>query len=277
MRTRTFILLLALAASCGTLRADTSVLFDQETIDRISAETATVPPPAAAIDEKNTSLKRFFINYGRTFAGLFSMDNFNPLVIGGTATGMATAADTPLHEYFGSEDTSDVITTTGATAGKPYVVAPTVTALLIWGHYSDNKRFHSFTYALAEAYAVNFSLVAGIKAATGRERPDKSNNHSFPSGHAADSFMVATVISKYYGRKASVIAYTAACFVSFSRVKRDVHWASDVVAGATLGYIVGRTASAVTGVPERESKISWMPLVDPIHRAYGASLTVRLP
>lgn len=277
MKTLILVLLLTWTALCGALCAGTSALFDQETLNRISEESATPPPSAPAVDEKNTSLKRFPQNFGRTFAGLFSWANFKPLVVGGCASGTAVALDQSLHDYYKSDDTSDVITNTGATLGKPYVVAPAVTGLLIWGHYSSNQRFHAFTYALAEAYTLNLGLTAGIKAATQRERPDKSNNHSFPSGHAADSFMIATVISNYYGPKATFIAYTAACFVSYSRIRRDVHWASDVVAGATLGYIVGKTASRVTGGTRQERRVSWLPMLDPVNRAYGVSFAVRLP
>jgi membrane-associated phospholipid phosphatase len=46
-----------------------------------------------------------------------------------------------------------------------------------------------------------------------------------------------------------VPAYAAAAAVGYSRIVRDKHYLSDVVAGATLGYIVGRTVVRVNSKP----------------------------
>ena len=151
------------------------------------------------------------------------------------------------------------------------MVLPTVGGLFIWGHYSENDRFHSFTYSLAQATVINQGLVNGLKLAVRRERPDKSDNQSFPSGHAATSFMVASVVQRYYGWKAGIIGYSAATFISFSRLRENKHWASDVTAGATLGYIVGSSVSRRTGISVRvgKTKATLIPALDLAHRGVG--------
>lgn len=65
---------------------------------------------------------------------------------------------------------------------------------------------------------------------------------SFPSGHTAAAFAVATVISRRYPTKRWVplIAYSAAAMIGFSRLTLSTHFVSDVFFGAALGYSVGR-------------------------------------
>jgi hypothetical protein len=53
----------------------------------------------------------------------------------------------------------------------------------------------------------------------------------------------------------------------------DVHWASDAVAGAALGYIVGCTVSRRTPVPGR---IALAPLIDRREQAFGLNLYLTL-
>ena len=83
--------------------------------------------------------------------------------------------------------------------------------------------------------------------------------------------MIATVLHRYYGTTAGIIGYGAATFVSFSRVRENVHWMSDVTMGATIGYIVGSTVSRRTGITLRVGKVTFIPSFDPHRRTVGIS------
>ena len=99
---------------------------------------------------------------------------------------------------------------------------------------------------LIRAQIVTQSLTIGIKTAVGRERPD-GTNWSFPSGHASTSFATATVIQRHYGWHAGIPAYVLAGFVAASRLNEDRHYLSDVVFGAALGVMAGRTVTFQLG------------------------------
>ena len=86
-------------------------------------------------------------------------------------------------------------------------------------------------------FGTNLVATHGLKALTGRERPDASNHRSFPSGHTSAAFQGASFIHLRYGAIYAVPAYAGAAFVGFSRVYADKHYVSDVVFGAGLGIV----------------------------------------
>ena len=67
--------------------------------------------------------------------------------------------------------------------------------------------------------------------------------YSFPSGHSAVTFAAATVLQQHLGWKAAVPTYLVASYVAMSRLHDNRHFASDVVAGAAEGIIIGRSVT----------------------------------
>ena len=74
-------------------------------------------------------------------------------------------------------------------------------------------------------------------------RPDNTDRHSFPSGHAATAFLTATLLHKEYGRTRSpwysVGGYVCATATGISRMINNKHWLSDVLTGAGIGILCG--------------------------------------
>lgn len=61
---------------------------------------------------------------------------------------------------------------------------------------------------------------------------------SFPSGHAAFYFSLATVIY-FYNKKAGFLFFFASFLISISRVFIGIHWPSDILAGLFVGIFSG--------------------------------------
>lgn len=78
-----------------------------------------------------------------------------------------------------------------------------------------------------------------LKELTHSERPDHSNDHSFPSLHTATSFLAASFMMRRYGWKFGVPAYALAAYVGWGRIYSKKHHFWDVAAGAALGTAVG--------------------------------------
>ena len=84
------------------------------------------------------------------------------------------------------------------------------------------------------AYGVKTALKAMIK----EERPDHSDNKSFPSGHASMAFAAARSIDKEFRKDCiwiPIAGYAAATAIGVERVVNDRHHWYDVAAGAAIG------------------------------------------
>ena len=81
---------------------------------------------------------------------------------------------------------------------------------------------------------------------------DPPTDYSFPSGHTLASFEAATAIYKdhtVYGFAAFVLAL----LIAFSRIYLQVHYPSDVIGGAILGFLFGMLGSTIV----RSVRDSW--------------------
>ena len=85
---------------------------------------------------------------------------------------------------------------------------------------------------------VGFGAKTALKAIVKEERPDHSDNKSFPSGHATMAFAAARSIDKEFRKDCiwiPIAGYAAATAIGVERVVNKHHHWYDVVAGAGLG------------------------------------------
>lgn len=86
---------------------------------------------------------------------------------------------------------------------------------------------------------VAFGAKTALKAMVKEDRPDHSDNKSFPSGHAAIAFAAARSIDKEFRKDCiwiPIAGYAAATAIGIERVASDRHHWYDVAAGAALGF-----------------------------------------
>ena len=173
-----------------------------------------------------------------------SVPNVYLAAIGGGLALIVHPLDDVVNEKLrGHQDEARLFFAPGKYLGNTAVqvgAALTVYAVGRMGH--KNKASH-LGMDLLRAQIVTGGLTTGLKYATHRERPDGSNHQSFPSGHASITFATATVIERHLGWRSSALAYTVASYVAASRLHDNRHWLSDVVFGAAVGAIGGRTVT----------------------------------
>lgn len=95
-------------------------------------------------------------------------------------------------------------------------------------------------WTMMTALSVTGLTTMGLKAIRDNETPN-GKRWAWPSGHTSSSFTIASVLDEFYGPKVGIPAYAVASVVAYRMMDTGDHWASDVVFGATLGWVVGHT------------------------------------
>jgi len=120
------------------------------------------------------------------------------------------------------------------------------------------KRLHAFTVVLF-AVLIASTSAAIIKSAVDRKRPydvlagtvigGRPGDASFPSGHSANAFAGAAVLTRV-APAGAVVWWTLAVAIAFSRVYLGVHFPLDVIGGAAVGAASAWIALRLTRFPE---------------------------
>ena len=124
-----------------------------------------------------------------------------------------------------------------------------------WGRLAVNTAA-SFVFTAGTCYTMKHTIH--------NMRPDRTDNHSFPSGHAAFAFAGATLMAKEYGHVSpwiTVGGYAVATFTAVDRVRRNRHDWGDVVVGAAVGVAAAEAGYYLGG------------LILPDHKNYSLSVS----
>lgn len=121
---------------------------------------------------------------------------------------------------------------------------PAFPAVMMYGldlaGVESRNNWKDQTIILAMSHALNALLTESTKELSNVQRPDSSDNKSFPSGHTSVAFVMAEVLHQEFKEKSiwiSVAGYSAATAVGVMRMLNNKHWLSDVVAGAGYGIL----------------------------------------
>lgn len=112
--------------------------------------------------------------------------------------------------------------------------------------FKPKNDFQHQTINIVIANAIMGTVVFATKNITQQERPDHSDNLSFPSGHTATAFTNAALL--YYEFKDSNLWYASSGFLFATatgvlRIANNKHYTSDVLAGAGIGLASGLIVS----------------------------------
>lgn len=140
----------------------------------------------------------------------------------------------------------------------------------IYGLAANNNKARQVALGGTQAFVMAAVSSQLLKHIFHRHRPSQNNPPNpylwegpfrgwdytaFPSGHTTAAFAIASMMSKIYKDKlwVGILSYGLATGVGLSRIYDNVHWPSDVLIGAALGYAIGQT---VYNIMSNDSKIS---------------------
>lgn len=247
--------------------------------DRPAQQGAGVVPLVR--DDKRRTVRSYGTNLLHNVVGVLSSDNRGPFFVTAAFTAPAFAWDDEVMRYF-TEHPQKRYGEIGQNVGGALAVGGITVGFFAAGRVARGDRFRAATYDASQAIIVTQLYTQGLKLAVRRERPDDSNRRSFPSGHASNAFAIASVVGHHYGPWAEVPMYAIATFVATSRLAANKHHFSDIVAGAGLGWGMGRAVarrngrppSAATKAPARVG-IAFTPDAGPAGDGRGLSVKIR--
>jgi membrane-associated phospholipid phosphatase len=205
--------------------------------------------------------------------------------------GGALAAIGVAHEYDGDVRRHFAVGARAALDGKDknsvrdaIPAAAAVAGTWVFASFLDDSSGRVEAYTMLEAAGFSAVTTEALKLAAGRARPNETtrmddwrkSGSSFPSLHASAAFAIGTVLAESGGDEyrwvRRVLGYGLAGATAYVRVRDNVHWMSDTVAGAAIGI-----ATAHFTMNRREERAHrWELSVAPLNGG-GAMLTFSMP
>lgn len=130
-----------------------------------------------------------------------------------------------------------------AHSGDSWFWLPGLAILWVFG----NEYWRSRAVVLVAGVLLTAVLVMAVKFTVRRKRPSgewgeiyrNADPHSFPSGHAARSMMLAVLACGLGPGWLAIVLLVWAPWVGLARVAMGVHFLSDIIAGSLVGLAIG--------------------------------------
>ena len=173
-----------------------------------------------------------------------------------------------------------------STIGAAYTLIPLVAGFYTFGVLGEDPKARETAVLGGEALLDSLIVVSVLKPIAGRNRPNAKDDPgnffdggaSFPSGHAIETWSLASVISYEYGhtKLVPIIACALAGVVTVSRFTAQQHYASDLVVGGAMGWFIGRyvwkTHQDHAIHPHSKIQAQFVPEFQPSSRTYGMAV-----
>jgi membrane-associated phospholipid phosphatase len=146
----------------------------------------------------------------------------------------------------------------GNTFGDWRLILPALSAGYVAGEIAGNSELKGTMLRAGAAVALATGITSGLKYSIGRDRPHVasgsfqfrpfSGSNSFPSGHTAAAFAIATALAdRTTDGWSDYVLYGAATLTAIARLNDDRHWTSDVLIGGLVGHLSARWVTKQMG------------------------------
>ena len=223
-----------------------------------SVDPPSPPPAATTVDQKlpidqrvdrkpDFGIKHLFGDTFSDFRRLRADNSLTFLVIGGALAATAHNYDSSATAQIAGNSPGRSGYVPGSIIGGATFQFGAALATYSVGRLSGNTRAAEVGSHLIRAQLVAQGVTHAVKYSVKRMRPDGSARNSFPSGHTSVSFASATVLQREFGWKVGIPAYAVASYIGYSRIEHKRHYLSDVVFGAAIGIVAGRSVTIGRG------------------------------
>lgn len=235
---------------------------------------------------------KLFHNFGEHFVGSFAYNYGMSHIAGiGLTYGMVESGMDWEIRKFTSRNNGVQYT------GFPSVIIGGLVPLILpaslyyYAGSEKNYQLQNAALAMGQSAMLAWTISSLYKAGTGRKPPsdfqkeesksDYSDDFQFgfyrrsifdgwPSGHAMTAFAMATTLVELYPDN-STVKYSAFLYAAFIAVgiSVNIHWASDAVAGALMGYAIGKTVGpGFSAKPNEKTALILTPSLSGITLSY---------
>lgn len=264
-----------------------------------SAQPTPIPKVTSRPDSERQFLKNILRDQKAIWTSPFRLDDEDVrwLAPFGATTAALIATDRRTAGWVGEGRTQREVSRGVSYAGSLYTAGGIAAACYLVGRQARNPRVRETGLLGAEALVNSVIVYTALKEITRRPRPRDDggrgrffkSGESFPSGHATNSWALATIIAHEYKNRKLIRygAYATAAAVSISRFSGRKHFLSDILVGSALGYGIGRYVYRTHHDPALDSGDSasrtktsrFLPSVAPVYnrsaRDYGVMATWR--
>jgi membrane-associated phospholipid phosphatase len=172
----------------------------------------------------------------------------------GGATGALIATDKYVSRNAPNNPTLNTWGNDVSYLGESYTLIPIASGFYFLGTAYGSDHFRETGLLSFEALADVTILQFAMKSIADRQRPTEGNgsgrfeastgarySSSFPSGHAIETFAVASILAHEYPHKlwVKILVYAYAGGVVGARLAANMHFPGDVMAGGAMGWFVG--------------------------------------
>src|SRR5262245_5482906 len=151
-------------------------------------------PEGPAPTPRHTGIKAMIKDLGQDVIHLPSKENLFWAGVGGGLALAVHPADDNVNESLVNSAFAHNFFLPGKYLGSLPVLLGAASTTYIFGRAKDQPRVSHVGMDLIQALAISEFMTQSLKHITNRERPDMSDDTSFPSGHAADTFAFATAL-----------------------------------------------------------------------------------
>jgi len=173
-------------------------------------------------------------------------------------TGLLYSQDTAIRDFFQKSRTPDSNATARVFShfGDGAVSTEIFLVLYAYGEISHKNKFKRTGLLGAQSMLVTGIITGAVKLTLQRPLPCSGSSYdtwydgkwnniddlAFPSGHTSSSFAFATIIASEFAdvKYVPVLAYATASLTALAMMNDNLHWASDILPGAALGYFTAK-------------------------------------